>query len=277
MRRRVVAWVGGSEGRCHGAGRRWSPSSSSERARRAAAKRVGSTVAAAFLKYDPGSDRWSRLPLPDPKPPWPLLASAPSGLIAYQHSQEGGVTPELLFDPATGTWTEFPPDPLRPSYDRTIVPTDSGIVLIGMGLRGSADPGPPLYGAAALDPRSWQWGERFEDAPVVGWSPTWYDIAGLVVNPAMGSSDGGDVDNWGRSHPHGGMLDPVGGEWLPLPDPPDGRGRLVGYSAAGDRYVLDHGGCRKLKARVPPPEPADRWNPTCGKGFRLRDYLGQSG
>jgi hypothetical protein len=42
-----------------------------------------------------------------------------------------------------------------------------------------------------------------------------------IVNPSLGTADGGEVNNWGRSYPFGGIFDVAAGAWFPLPDMPD--------------------------------------------------------
>ena len=75
-----------------------------------------------------------------------------------------------------------------------------------------------------------------------------------LINPTLGGADGGDSNNWGRSYPYGGILDPASGSWSALPNPPDGEdvfgsgvltgslGHYFGYrgwilDATGDRWI----------------------------------------
>jgi len=41
-----------------------------------------------------------------------------------------------------------------------------------------------------------------------------------MVDPTLGGVDGGATNNYGRSYPLGGALDPAAGSWEPLPNPP---------------------------------------------------------
>jgi hypothetical protein len=43
-----------------------------------------------------------------------------------------------------------------------------------------------------------------------------------LINPLLGSADGGAVNGWGRPYPYGGLFDIANGEWKPLPTPPRG-------------------------------------------------------
>lgn len=192
----------------------------------------------AFVAYDARRDRWLELPPPPGEDDSGLtLASGGDRLIAYQGSQENGVGHDLVFDPHDETWRELPPDPLIPSFDRTMVWTDAGLVLVG--IEDAPQPGaiePAFYRAAILDLETLNW-RRLPDSEVVGYEPAWFWSGGRVVNPTLGTSDGGEVGGWGRSYPHGGMLEPARGTWAPLPDPPRPSG-YPGVSLAGGDYVV---------------------------------------
>jgi len=194
--------------------------------------------APAFVAYDARRDRWLDLPLPpDGKDTGLILAAAGDQVIAYQGSQENGVAHDLVFDPLDETWSELPPDPLIRSFDRTMVWTDAGLVLFG--IEDVPQPGsiePALYRAAVIDLETLKW-RRLPDSEVVGYEPAWFWSGGQVVNPTLGTSDGGEVNGWGRSYPHGGMLEPKRGMWSALPDAPPSSG-YPGVSLAGDDYVV---------------------------------------
>ena len=191
----------------------------------------------AFIAYDARRDRWVDLPLPPGEETGFTLAAAGDHLIAYQGSQENGVSHDLAFDPEAETWTELPPDPLIPSFDRTIVWTGEELVLLGIEdvpQPGSAEPA--LYRAATLDLGTFRW-HRLPDSEIVGYEPAWFWSGERVVNPTLGTSDGGEVDGWGRSYPHGGFLDPTRGTWSGLPDAPQSSG-YPGVSLAGGDHVV---------------------------------------
>lgn len=190
----------------------------------------------AFVAYDAGDDRWQALPFPQGED-GRGLAAAGDLVVAYQGSQENGVRPDLVFDPSTRTWAELPPDPLIPSFDRTMVWTEAGLVLLG--IEDVPQPGsrePAFYRAAVLDLDAQRW-RRLPDSEITGYDPTWLWSGGRVVNPTLGTSDGADVNPWGRSYPHGGLLDPSSDTWSPLPDPPR-PGRYPGVSVGGGDYVV---------------------------------------
>lgn len=197
-------------------------------------------VRRAFVSYDPGRDVWAELEAP-PDDPTLMLAPAGDDIIAYQSTQENGVTADLIYNPDDQSWSELPRDPLRPSFDRSIVWTDAGLVLLGIEV--VPNPGskePSFYRAAILD-GSGRW-VRLPDSEVIGWNPQWSWSAGQVVNASIESADGGEVNGWGRSYPAGGMLDPITKEWAPLPSVPARAGDFTGiYAFGGSRALVGSG------------------------------------
>lgn len=192
-------------------------------------------VRAAFLAYDAATDRWRELAMPRGKRTL-MLAGAGTTLIAYHSTHEIEVLPDLVYDPESDSWSELPPDPLGPSFDRTIVQAGSGLVLFGIEL--VPNPGaesPSLYRAALFDDGVWK---RLPDSEVVGWNPIWWAVDGRVINPTIERLDGGEVNNWRRSYPAGGTLDVTDERWIELPDPPGEPGEFTGIYAAGDRYMV---------------------------------------
>jgi hypothetical protein len=193
----------------------------------------------ALVAYDAGSDRWRELPLPmDDDRTVLALAAVDDRVVAYQGSQENGVEHDFVFDPRSGTWTELPPDPLIPSFDRTMVWTDTGLVLFG--IEHVPQPGsekPALYRAAILDLDEARW-HRLPDSEVVGYDPSWFRSGRWVVNPTLGASDGGAVNGWDRAYTRGGMLDPRRGAWSPLPTPPPAASGYPGFSLAGGDHIV---------------------------------------
>ena len=218
----------------------------------------------AFLAYHVGSDTWEELPTPPiGEDRTYMIAAADGWLIAYQSTQELDVRSDLEFDPSAGAWSKLPVDPLIPSFDRTMVWTDAGLVLLG--IEDVPQPGsekPAFYRAALLDleTRSWQ---RLPDSEVIGYDPSWFWAGGLIVNPTLGTSDGGNVNNWGRAYPHGGILDPAGGTWSPLPDPPAPGDQFPGVAVGSAEYVTSFSGwvlhvpTGRWLELDPPPDTAD--------------------
>ena len=192
------------------------------------------SVREAFLAYDVRRDRWRELARPDTKQP-PTLTPVRGTVVAFQSTQENGVEPDLIYDPPRDEWAELPLDPLRPSFDRSIVATAEGLVLFG--IRNVEQPGvePSFYRASIL--RGNRWGPLHE-LRVVGYNPLWVHVDGVLVNPAIQRIDGGETNGYGRFFPAGGIFDPRRETWSPLPEQPAKPGPFTGVTAAGTRYVL---------------------------------------
>lgn len=193
-----------------------------------------------FLSYDPGADRWEELPTPPLPEDMSVSLVAMDGQIAGFHgTQERGVRPDLVFDIGSRSWSELPRDPLVPSFDRWFVWSGDELILTAIEhVPNPGSEGPALYRAAAYDPTTASW-RRLPDSEVVGYNPEWFWSGGRVVNPTTGSSDGGEVNGWDRSYPHGGMLDPATGAWSALPgSPPHEEDALTGLSLGSDGYAV---------------------------------------
>ena len=226
-----------------------------------------------LLAFDVNDDRWNEFPLPSGSglPTSLMLAAAGDVIVAYAGSQERGVTPDFLFDPSTGTWSELPPDPLIPSFDRSMVWTGSELVLIAPKHEA---PQVATYEnrVATFDIASSTW-RRLPDSITEG-NPTWFWSAGRVVNPEIGHvGDNGSIE--GTGPPYGGIFDPSTGEWSELPPPPK---RLVPYggpNAGGDRYVVTEQGAildvasETWEALPAPPVAADEQAVAVWAGDRL--------
>ena len=197
-------------------------------------------VRRAFLSYDTRSDKWKELE-PPPDEGFPTLTATEQTVIAYQHSQESGVHPDSIYQPVQDEWLELPSDPLAPSYDRSMVVADAGLVLFAIEL--VDQPGsesPPLYRAAILD-RQGEWSKPIE-SDVAGWNPVWSRVGERIFNLNIDRVDGGETNPYGRSYATGGIFDPRARAFIPLPDPPKGYTGLTGVSAFGDRYLVSGAG-----------------------------------
>jgi hypothetical protein len=186
----------------------------------------------ALLSYDVSADAWDELP-PPPIEGWPALVAAGDELVAYMPSHEeygeriaptDPLPPDVVYDPMTDTWDELPVDPHRPSFDRKMVATAAGLVLLAKDLVPEPGVDPPIVRAAVLDATSLAAGEwsTLPDGEIL-WTDGFGWTGGLLVNPDQGSADGGEINNWGSSYPAGGILDPATGTWSELPEPPGAR------------------------------------------------------
>jgi hypothetical protein len=197
-----------------------------------------------LLVWDASDDAWTELD-PPTRPAWGTLVADTEGdaprLIVTGSSDEYGVQPDQVWDPVTGTWSGLPTDPLRPSFDRYLVPTSAGLVLTAKPIGRDGGPADPaLVHAAVLPPGAQEWRAlpRAEDQ-LGGWYWTWTGTR--LVDLTLGGADGGEVDNYGRTIPYGGALDPATGAWSPLEGTPD---ELTGgwtVDAVGGRYSAVQG------------------------------------
>jgi hypothetical protein len=172
-----------------------------------------------FLRYRPDVDRWDQLPAPARDLAWYQLAAAGGSVIVYAGSAESGPLPDFVFDPTVDQWRELPVDPLAPSFDRTMVAVGDDLFLFTHDL--VANPGserPSLTRVARFDLGVGEW-ELRADSEILGSAP-WFVEDGVLVNPRLGAADGGQVNNWGRSYPEGGVYDSTTDSWSELPNRP---------------------------------------------------------
>jgi hypothetical protein len=196
----------------------------------------GNVEPASLLRYDLATDSWSSVETPFQDPAWWSIAEVPSGLVAYIGSEEAIERPMFLLDAATGKWSEVPPDPLSPGFDRWVTATGDGFVLTDHEMPAAGD---FVTRAAAYKVADGAW-ERLADGDV-GTSLGFVALSGLVVNPALPMTDmAGDV------HAMGGILDPAADAWRPLPAAPSDTSPGMGvvssddaYYGLADGYVLD--------------------------------------
>jgi hypothetical protein len=212
-------------------------------------------VQIAFLSYDAVADAWTELPNPPAEAASRLqLTAAGDNLVAYPGSHEtmdmdrtltpDQIPPDLLFRPADQSWHELPADPHGPSFDRNLLAVGNRLILLAKDL--VADPGvdPPLVRMATLDvagdPNSAQW-TALPDGEFL-WPDGYVSVGGLLLSPYLGSADGGEVNNWGRAYPYGGVIDPATGEWTAFPSVPEQDPRAWGVgpaSISGNRTLIN--------------------------------------
>ncbi|WP_181310492.1 Kelch repeat-containing protein [Nocardioides campestrisoli] len=238
-----------------------------------------------LLAWDSTQDSWTELE-PPRRPRGATLvadrhATRPRLLLA-SGGDENGVRPDQAYDPAAGTWSQLPADPLQPSFDRVLVSTPSGLVLVAKPLGADGGPEDPALVRGAVLPdgaRTWQPLPSGGDQ-LGGWSWAW--TGRRLVDPTPGGADGGKVNNFGRTIPYGGALDPVTGDWSPLAGTPAAYTGGWGVEALGGRHhavqgwVYDDGDggrssdwTRLVRPVGAPPEP--------GRGVWVHDVLVVSG
>ncbi len=176
-------------------------------------------VAGTVLVYEIAEDRWTTLPRRIDG--WYQPVADVDRLVLVSGSDEQGGRADLVWTPATRTWSELPDDPLGPSFDRTLVSTPRGLVLGAHDLVESPGAGadPSYVEAALLDRGTGRW-RTFGPSGQLG--APWAVVGDRLVAVSLDGTDGGGdpPGDYGRRVPFGGRLDLATGAWSPLPDPP---------------------------------------------------------
>jgi hypothetical protein len=172
----------------------------------------------ALLAYDVAKDVWSQVSTPSGFVGGQLVADG-DRLVVASGSDERSAVPDRVYDTATKRWSALPDDPIGPAYDRLITAIPTGLVLTAKELvdNPGAD-GPSLVLAARFDRRTGTWSRLPDSDQIGGWSWVW--TGRRMVDPSLGGADGGEVGNYGRTVPFGGILDPASGTWSRLPHAP---------------------------------------------------------
>lgn len=192
-----------------------------------------------FLIYDVSEDAWRRGDMPRPSPLDDLqLAADGDRIIGFRAEVEpGDIDTDLVYDPATDTWTPLTADPLQPGYNRAIVPHDGDLFLFSVPT--DADPDrEEVYEAAVLEGGSTAWRE-LPESPVFGSQrpvPTWAPYGELIVNPIP--NDEFDPED---TIDRGGVFDTSSETWQPLPQPPSSLGPFVFEVVVGPGYLTSSG------------------------------------
>lgn len=194
-----------------------------------------------FLAYDVAADAWTELTPPAAGGAWLALTVAGDRVVAYHGSHEavGAEVPtaldplpaDLVYDTDAGTWTALPADPLGPSYDRRLIGTDDGAVLLASALVPNPGVEPPVVDAARLDVTTGAWTE-LPDGDLISGSG-FRQVGDQLVSALEGSADGGETNNWGREIGYAGLLDLVSGTWSELPERAE-RDPLDGFMVPGE-------------------------------------------
>ncbi len=187
--------------------------------------RVSSQSGQTVVSYDPAANAWATLPgnAGDGE-----LVAAGGVLVSIGYSDEQDEAECEIYDPASGQWSSLPVDPLGPSFDRRAVWADGKLLLAAKELvsnPGSEKPAVARLAEYDFSTRTWR---RLPDSEVIGGGAT--TVGDLVVWPEPGSADGGEVGNWGRSYPMGGIYHPATGLWTRLPELPAGEGVIQAWS-----------------------------------------------
>ena len=187
----------------------------------------------ALWQYSISRDAWSNVPSPQRVPSSARIAGHNGRLVLYAGSDEQGEVPDQFLDPEAGLWSDVPNDPFEASYDRQLLSVDGVLVLFAKPISAVIDSSQvPRVLAARLDETTSTW-QILPDGDQLS-PPTFADGA-LAVSPYRGGADGGEVNNWGRLVPNGGMLDLSTQTWSHLPGETrkaQSGGGVVGRSGA---------------------------------------------
>lgn len=186
----------------------------------------------ALMAYDVSADTWVRI-----DPPHEAALSGPRSIVAtddaivlYATTDENGAASDWVFDPAVGSWSELPDDPLGPAFGRSMVWNGAALFLFDKALvesPGGAD-GPSFTRAARFEDGAWT---ALATAETIGPGPALVDGHRLIA-PVLGCADGGRNNNYGRCIPFGAVFDTTANEWGALPNAP-GKGREDIWSYGG--------------------------------------------
>jgi hypothetical protein len=238
---------------------------------------TGTRTPVRLLHYDIAKDRWPR-PAASAGESDGLAVVGDSLLIYTRYAESGHIHDRILDD--TGL-RDLPPDPLAPSGLRSLVPVgDNRLILFAHPIDHTLGKRPTFVRAAELDLSTRKW-RLLPKSNIVGGSQ-WSLTDGVLVDPYWGVLDGGEVDNWGRSYPEGGIFDPATRQWRPLPPaPPPPDGLWHGPAAADSELLIAEGHVWDLESgtwtRLPEPLPAlmdGRSAVWTGKGERLVAFGG---
>lgn len=166
-----------------------------------------------LLGYEVGG-AWQRIPLPDLS--GRRVALAGDQLVVYPGSHESvGSVPDRLFDPEAGAWSELPSDPIGSSYDRTIVGVDDGVILFAIPKSDVPPNRPRVFHAARYGFATREW-RLLAPSSIPGYANAWYRSGQKIINPTLGSVDGGEVNAFDRPYELGGVLVDEA-NWMRLP------------------------------------------------------------
>jgi hypothetical protein len=169
----------------------------------------------ALWLYSISRDTWSGAPPLELIPTSARIADHNDQLLLYSGSDEQGEAPDQVLDPVAGVWSEIPDDPFDSSYDRQLLSVDGALILFAKPISAVVDSSElPRVLAARLDKSTGTW-QILPDGDQL--SPPTFADGTLAVSPYRGGADGGEVNNWGRLIPNGGILDLSTQTWSHLP------------------------------------------------------------
>lgn len=189
------------------------------------------TTTESLWRYSVADDQWRSIPFPQRYDDASRLVAGRGGFFILPTTDTRGAVPDQWFDLATEQWSELPADPFEGESGREFVFADGRLVVFSQAyetLENTAQV--PFWRTATFDPSIQQWTIRSDVDFMM--APSFAHGSELIA-PFTGGLDGGDVNNWGRTVPNGGIYDLDAGEVrsLPQPEPADGMG-VVGADDA---------------------------------------------
>lgn len=166
----------------------------------------------AWLAYDSSDDTWSSVPAPPMDVPQPTMAVLGQRVFVLDKYVGESPAPVQVLDLATNTWSALPASTHRPAIDdRTVVATDTGLVVMGGDLsprHAGKDRQPAL--AEIWDGSRWR---RFQSDHAAGLD--WHWTGQRVISTYRATKR--DSARGGLHEFRASAFDPATGEWEQLP------------------------------------------------------------
>jgi hypothetical protein len=172
---------------------------------------------ARLLSYRPADDRWTDHGVVPGPERTSRITALDGTVLLYTNGTALGRAPDLRFDPRDSSWTELPPDPLPPAYDRFMAPVGDQLVLAAAPQPAPGSNEGPRQLFARLDLASGTW-SALPDAPGSA-----YLLVPSDDGPLLVGHFGQDRSTW--------LLDPGSWTWSALPE----HGNDLGLSGVLDR------------------------------------------
>jgi hypothetical protein len=159
--------------------------------------------------YDVGDDAWRTLPAPPRRVEDTGVLSARDGRV-YAVARSGRI---LVLDVAGESWSLLPPSPHRPALRlSSALATQDGVLVSGTTAEPTGDGDTPEFTVVERwDGSRWT---RLPPTGQVGPFRHWTGERLVELDPQVATGLDGQP-------PFGGRLDPITGEWTPLPNAPD--------------------------------------------------------
>jgi hypothetical protein len=182
----------------------------------ASVREDGPTRRTAFVRYTIATDSWEELAAPIEEIEFAALVASGGYVLVVMPTHERERRPDRVFDTATGEWSELPADPLAPAFDRVMFEHQGRLWLMARGLVSNSGVRPAVTELARFDFQTGAW-EQLPEIRMLGALPLLV-ADGRAYFPSLSGADGGQVNNWGRTYPYGGVIELSTGAWSELPD-----------------------------------------------------------